>query len=125
MNTLFIAIVPVEILSGIEIDAHAASFSEKNSPLIATAMAMMSAGLVCPVNLLRPYAHNAAPNGKGKLDAAIMFLKMISMSPLKFISFFYSASFRVIGSVIALAIIITLFGSQRFIKINRIFDERG
>jgi DHA1 family bicyclomycin/chloramphenicol resistance-like MFS transporter len=99
--------------------------NSRNPVLITAAMALMSAGLICPVNILCPHAYKAATNEKGKLNATIMSFKWISISLLiQSISFFYSGSFRIIGSVVALTIIMALLGSQKLLRIDPIFDEK-
>ncbi|MDR0647009.1 MAG: MFS transporter [Puniceicoccales bacterium] len=95
----------------------------RNPVLITTAMALMSAGLICPVNILCPYAYNAAPKEKGKLNAMIIAVKLISISLLvQFISFFYAGSFQIIGWVVALTMMIALWGSWRLLKMDPILE---
>jgi DHA1 family bicyclomycin/chloramphenicol resistance-like MFS transporter len=97
----------------------------RNPVLITTAMALMSAGLICPVNILCPYAYRIVQKEKGKLNATIMSLKWISTSLfIQFISFFYCGSFRIIGSVVALTMIIALFGSRKLLKIDLTLEEK-
>jgi DHA1 family bicyclomycin/chloramphenicol resistance-like MFS transporter len=99
--------------------------NSRNPLLITGAMALTSAGLICPVNILWPYIFNAAPNEKGKVNALFTFVKMVSISLLvQSISYFYSGSFRIIGSVVALTMIMALFGSRRLLRIDPIFDEK-
>jgi DHA1 family bicyclomycin/chloramphenicol resistance-like MFS transporter len=96
-----------------------------NPVLITTAMALMSAGLICPVNILCPYVYNAAPKEKGKLNAMIIAIKLVSISLLvQFISFFYSGSFQIIGLVVVLTMVIALWGSWRLLKMDPILEAK-
>jgi DHA1 family bicyclomycin/chloramphenicol resistance-like MFS transporter len=96
------------------------------SPLLITgAMALTSAGLICPVNILWPYVFNAAPNEKGKVNSLFTFVKMVSISVLvQSTGYFYSGSFRIIGSIVVLTLIMALYGSQKLLKIDPIFDKK-
>jgi DHA1 family bicyclomycin/chloramphenicol resistance-like MFS transporter len=99
--------------------------NSRNPLLITGTMALMSAGLICPVNALWPYVFNAAPNEKGKVNAMFTFVKMVSISLLvQSVSYFYSGSFQIIGSVVVLTLIVALLGSRKLLKIDPIFDEK-
>jgi DHA1 family bicyclomycin/chloramphenicol resistance-like MFS transporter len=95
----------------------------KNPLLITAAMALMSAGIICPVNILCPCAYKAASEEKGKLTALIMSMKMMSISFLiQFTSLFYCGSFRIIGCVVSFTMIIALIGSRILLKTDPVLN---
>ncbi|MDR2781094.1 MAG: MFS transporter [Holosporaceae bacterium] len=116
----------ISVISGSLVFMIALVLADSKNPLLITgAMALMSAGLICPVNILWPHIFNATPNEKGKVNALYIFVKMVSISLLvQSISYFYSGSFRIIGFVIALTLIFALFGSRKLFKMDQIFDNK-
>jgi DHA1 family bicyclomycin/chloramphenicol resistance-like MFS transporter len=94
--------------------------------LITLAMVFMSAGIVCPVNILCPYAYKVVPDDKGKFNALVMSFKMMSISVLvQITSFFYSGNFRSIGSVVAMTLVFVIFMSWRLLKIDPVLNEES
>jgi DHA1 family bicyclomycin/chloramphenicol resistance-like MFS transporter len=92
--------------------------------LITFAMVFLSAGIVCPVNILCPYAYKVVPEDKGKLNALIMSLKMAVISFLiQFTSFVYSGNFRIVGIVVAMTLIFAIAMSRRLLRIDPILSN--
>jgi DHA1 family bicyclomycin/chloramphenicol resistance-like MFS transporter len=101
-------------------------FAEVKNPLLITsALAILSAGIICPVNILCPYSFKAiAPSEKGKLNALIALVKYGSISLLvQTTSFFYNRSFLAVGLTIFATIVVALFFCARLLKMDNIFEE--
>jgi DHA1 family bicyclomycin/chloramphenicol resistance-like MFS transporter len=109
----------VASLSFITILVAANSMTPK---LITLAMVLMTTGIVLPVNILCPYAYQVVPDGKGKLNALMMSIKMAGISSLiQLTSMHYSGNFRIIGSVVALTLIAAIFTSWRLLRVDPVF----
>jgi DHA1 family bicyclomycin/chloramphenicol resistance-like MFS transporter len=100
--------------------------NSRNPGLITFAMVLMSAGIVCPINILCPYAYKVVPEDKGKLNALIMSFKMASISFLiQLTSFFYSGNFRIIGSVVAMTLVFAIFMSRRLLRLDPVLGAES
>jgi DHA1 family bicyclomycin/chloramphenicol resistance-like MFS transporter len=100
--------------------------NSQSPKLITLTMVLMSAGIVCPVNILCPNAYKVVSDDKGKFNALVMSFKMMAISVfVQITSYFYSGNFRSIGSIVAMTLVFVIFMSWRLLKIDPVLSKES
>lgn len=79
----------------------------KNPLLITCGLLVLSAGVVVPVNILYPRALETVADSKGRIAALILSIRLIFTAfSLQIAGFFYDGSFRPIGTIMTLSLVL-------------------
>lgn len=92
-------------------------YTPKNIYLITGCMILSAIGAVFPINILHTYCLNLKQNAKARINALILFFRLIILSFfLEVVGYFYNGKFLPIGIVLSLCLLIAILLIKNIIK---------